>query len=279
MGVDFNRIGFGISSGNSRNGFGNIVSFPSVSFPAYGTEISRATNTPYTPAGVMVVVNGVSYYGQKADFVTFADGIGGTYTAWENITVQDASVSPFASFHYTPPYPSFTPVNVPELSNNFDSQYYEYTYYLHDGTGGYTTYNSNINYYSNGTFIGQASVQALAYYGSNSIWNGKYNLTDCRWDGGGSYYTQSAGTSGTFFSYGTFIANGSSYNNNTTYVYYFGNLDNGTWVNTDAWVHDGNGGTTTTMVNGGSYYSYGTYIGNDGMNNYAWDGNGGYYTY
>jgi len=82
MSVDLHRIGTGISSGSSRNGFGNIVSFPSVapSFPPYGTLISTGTEPvtlnftyaedPYTTG---------SFQWGSFPYYTRADGAGGTY--------------------------------------------------------------------------------------------------------------------------------------------------------------------------------------------------------
>ena len=81
MGVDLHRIGTGISSGTSRNGFGTIVSFPSApSFPAYGTILSTGSESvtssftyaesPYT--------TGSFTWGSFPSY-TRADGVGGSY--------------------------------------------------------------------------------------------------------------------------------------------------------------------------------------------------------
>jgi hypothetical protein len=82
MSVDLHRIGTGISSGSSRNGFGNIVSFPSVpaGFPPYGTLISTGTepvtlNFTYAEAPNTTG----SFIWGSFPYYTRADGAGGTY--------------------------------------------------------------------------------------------------------------------------------------------------------------------------------------------------------
>ena len=82
MGVDLHRIGIGISSGNSRNGFGNIVSFPSVpaGFPPYGTILSTGSE-PVTSSftyGESPYTTGSFTWGSFPAY-TRADGSGGSY--------------------------------------------------------------------------------------------------------------------------------------------------------------------------------------------------------
>lgn len=281
MGVDLHRIGTTISSGVSHSGFGSIVSYPSGSgFPAYGTEISRAYNTPYSAGTVMVVVNGVNYYSQFADFVTYADGAGGTFTAWENINYYGYTGTPFATLTYTSPYPQTSYYDFGGYVGGQYTQYYTQDFYLYDGSGSYTVEHPYLNYYSYGTFIAQSSTPETMYYNGTSgpVPTGRNELVDYKWDGSGGYFTAFAGYSGSYYPNGTVVEYGSSNMDNTNYIN--GNsYPNGTYTNTDAWIHNGSGSIVQGSVyNLGSYYAYGTYITSDGMYNYYWDGSGGYYT-
>lgn len=281
MGVDFHWIGTTISSGSSHNGFSKIVSFPSVAgFPAYGTEISRAYNTPYSAGSIMVTVNGVNYYSQFADFVTYADGAGGTFTAWENINTYGYNGVPFATYNYTSPYPQTSYYDFGGYIGGQYTQYYTQDFYFHDGSGSYTVEHPNLNYYSYGTFIAQSSTAETMMYNGTSgpVPTGRNELVDYKWDGSGGYFTAFAGYSGSYYPYGTVVEYGFTNMNNTQYIngsYY----DDGTYTNTDAWIHNGSGSIIQGSVSGlGSYYAYGTYITSDGMYNYYWNGSGGYYT-
>lgn len=281
MGVKFHRIGLAISSGVSHNGFGAIVSFPTGgSYPAYGTEISRAYNTPYSAGSVMVVVNGVNYYSQFADFVTYADGAGGTFTAWENINTYGYTGVPFATYNYTSPYPQTSYYDFGGYIGGQYTQYYTQDFYFHDGSGSYTVEHPNLNYYSYGTFIAQSSTAETMMYNGTSgpVPTGRNELVDYKWDGSGGYFTAFAGYSGSYYPNGTIIEYGSTTNYDTTTVGGLGSVNNGMYNIPNTWVYDGMGGSSSTTIYGGSYYSYGTFIGNDGSSDYYWNGSGGYYT-
>lgn len=89
MGVDLHFIGSGISSGGSHNGFGKIVSFPSVpaGFPAFGTFNSWLYNVTLPIGnGEYVTPIGTSYPIQSGDVQLKNDGAGGTYTDWSTKT-------------------------------------------------------------------------------------------------------------------------------------------------------------------------------------------------
>ena len=82
MGVDLHPISTGISSGSSRNGFGKIVSFPSVpSFPAYGTILSTGSEpvtSSFTYTAESPYTTGSFTWGSFPAY-TRADGVGGSY--------------------------------------------------------------------------------------------------------------------------------------------------------------------------------------------------------
>lgn len=86
MGVDFNRIGLGISSGTSRTGFGTIVSYPSgpaPENPPYGTYLGVGTEdlSMYWEYVGDTSNNGYFVYGYQ-DYTIYADGVGGTYIVY-----------------------------------------------------------------------------------------------------------------------------------------------------------------------------------------------------
>ena len=98
MGVDLHRIGLGISSGTSRTGFGTIVSFPSVAFPANGSYNSTLNDVEYPIAegGASVTVLSEAYPSQTCDVDVENDGAGGTYTDWT--TATDVQYRPSALY-------------------------------------------------------------------------------------------------------------------------------------------------------------------------------------
>lgn len=82
MGVDLHRIGTGISSGHSRNGFGSIVSFPSVPAgpPPYGTILSTGSEPMTSNFTYAESPNSTGSF-QWGSFPAYtrADGAGGSY--------------------------------------------------------------------------------------------------------------------------------------------------------------------------------------------------------
>ena len=225
MGVDLHRIGTGISSGSSRNGFGNIVSFPSVpSFPANGSYNSTLNNVEYPIAegGASVTVLSVAYPSQTCDVDVENDGAGGTYTDWT--TATDVQYKGYGSSLYTDPTPQPLGIEVPSGSSTYITGGTYLNNYYHDGAGSFVNENTNSSYYSAGTNTNLTGLNAPATVEVPS--------------GSGNYYDD-----GTYTGY--------------------------TW--------NGSGGYNYP-VNGGSLYSNGTFIYNDGTSDYYWDGTGGYYT-
>lgn len=227
MSVDLNPIGFGISSGISRNGFGSIVSFPSVSFPAYGTVISGPTDTSRNEFDF----GGFAFF-MPYSTIVYADGIGGTYST------ETWGLQYFPAGWRTGSGSTDYNVNVQQLGGYFKAGE-DFFYYIEDGTG--------INYIG-----GIAGVLSRYAYGTSIGSANDYNYF---WDGNGSYYNTYTPS---YPSYGTFI-DGSSGN-----VYFTtpscGDYVVGTYSYNN--YHDGNGGTY--MVGGESYLAYGTVLGTCG---------------
>ena len=225
MGVDLHRIGTGISSGSSRNGFGTIVSFPSVpSFPANGSYNSTLNDVEYPIAegGASVNLFSVAYPSQTCDVDVENDGAGGTYTDWT--TATDVQYKNYGLLIWTDPTLQPLNIEVPSGSgNNYQGGTYQNSY-NHNGYGSGYLEIINSSYYNNGT---NTNLTGLNSAGQVEVPSGS-----------GNYYDD-----GTYTGY--------------------------TW--------NGSGGYNYP-VNGGSLYSNGTFIYNDGTSDYYWDGTGGYYT-
>jgi hypothetical protein len=264
MGVDLHRIGTTISRGTSNNGFGTIVSFPSVapSFPEYGEllETLTAQEYPISEGGSYLTINAVNYPIQVADVDRLADGVGGSFLDWTNIsnvayksngnTITTASGSHFVTIN----------------GINYSVGSYTTTYY-HDGSGGYYELTDN-SYSTYGTYLaGQNGVTSYINIAGTDYANGSYDINYYS-DGAGSYYSSNENAS--YTSNGIFIV---GFNNQTEVPSgsnsYF---DNGT---TTEYYHDGSGGYYSSS--GGSYYSSGTFITNYSGTDYYWDGSGGFY--
>lgn len=250
-----------ISAG--RSGGASIFSLPGgASFPEYGEFIETLTAQEYPIAqgGGELTINGNTYPNQVADVNRLADGVGGSFLDWTNVsnvayksngnTITTASGSHSVTINGT----------------NYAVGSYTTTYY-HNGSGGY--YESSDNSYSPyGTYLtSQTGITSYINIAGTDYINGSYDTVYYS-DGAGSYYSSNENAS--YTSYGTFIV---GFNNQTEVPSgsssYF---DNGT---TNDFYHDGSGGSYTST--GGSYYTYGDYITYDGSYNYYWDGNGGYY--
>jgi hypothetical protein len=160
MGVDFNRIGFGISSGTSRTGFGTIVSFPSGGggCPAAGTLISTQDDIEYA-------INIGGYYttyqheetlnpsnfipNQTRDVYVRADGDCGTY-------LDETEVIDGSTWYHDVKYKAYGVFAASEVYTNYitisgncssSSQFTNGTRlvgYYHDGIG--TLYSNPISY-------------------------------------------------------------------------------------------------------------------------------------
>ena len=182
MGVDLHRIGLGISSGSSRNGFGNIVSFPSVvSFPANGTFNSWLYDVTYPIAngGASVTPVSIAYPSQFCDVQVENDGAGGTYTDWTTATdIQYIAASTqFESFS------SDITVSISTNCNGTQTPVCGTSTlaYYHDGSGGY----------SSGGGSSYSSYGSSLYYESCDDGYGNTINTYYNSDGNGGYYTSS----------------------------------------------------------------------------------------
>ena len=271
MGVDLHRIGTGISSGTSRNGFGTIVSFPSApSFPANGSYNSTLNNVVYPIAegGESVTVDAIAYPSQFCDVTVKNDGSGGTYTDWSTAT----NIEYFTSGTITTITSTQTPVEMPAPHEGtyFDSEV-KVEVFTHDGTGSSTVSGDWAYYADNTLIVGSPSTNQqtdVPTDSGNLHNNGKYDTY--AWDGAGGIESI---TLGSFFAEFLLIYTA----NNQTEVpsgssNYF---DNGT---TTIYKWNGYGGYTST--GGGAYYDEDVYITDDGTTAYYWsgDGTGGYYS-
>lgn len=204
MAINLHWIGTAISSGVSHNGFGAIVSFPTEGggFPAYGTYNSTLTGVDYL-AGVTLVVNSVTYYGQTADYIVKNDGAGGTYTDYATASNIAYSTSTFVTTNneaHDGGFVNLNPVQLNVATANFAG--YEYTW---DGAGGYIRLDANLNtvfstigvneyvYNSTGTYL-------VNIFGSDYP-NGKYTYyvatsvgSFASYDGNGSFYSNGTPT-------------------------------------------------------------------------------------
>ena len=223
MSVDLHRISTGISSGSSRNGFGNIVSFPSVSFPANGSYNSTLNDVEYPIAegGASVTVASVAYPSQTCDVDVENDGAGGTYTDWT--TATDVQYKPYGLWIYTDGTLEPLEVEVPSGSgNNYQGGTYQNSYY-HDGAG--SSYNAvtNNSPYTYGTEVSTSLRDGFVYFTTaiyGSDWqNGTYTADSYYWDGAVGYYIGTTPTLGSFHAYGTYITN----DGNGNYYYWDGN--------------------------------------------------------
>jgi len=222
MGVDLHRIGLGISSGFGRNGFGNIVSFPSVSFPAYGSFNSNLNDVDYL-AGTSYTIQSVAYFEQTADYIVKNDGVGGTYTDYATASDITYRTGSFLTTNNQTHDGNF--VTLPYGLGSFGTQQFAGYDYTWNGSpyGGYTqydagaiqTYSSQIgaNDYTNTSMA--ANGYLVNIYGSD-LANGKYTY----------YYVNGAGTylgsdyNGSFHSYGTSTG---QYDGASNPVYWDGN--------------------------------------------------------
>lgn len=152
MGVDLHRIGTGISSGTSRNGFNSIVSFPSVtvSFPAAGTFNSWLYDVTYpiVNGGGSVTPQSTAYPSQFCDVQVKNDGAGGTYTDWT--TATDVQYFAYGVGIYTDTGDAYVSIGT---SCNGTQNILGGSYsndYIHDGYGSYAS-TGGYSWYSNGT--------------------------------------------------------------------------------------------------------------------------------
>lgn len=202
MGVDFNRISFGISSGTSRTGFGSIVSFPSEppSFPPAGTVLETLIGQPYpiSEGGATVYAGSAitPYPSQFASVYRKANGTGGNYLDWAN--AFDIGYYSYGTNITTENLPIY--VNV--RGNSYPSGTFDQSW-LHDGGGGYYTETANVSYTSYGTSIAVFNNVTEVPSG-NMTYRDNGTTTEYYHDGYGGSYSLDFGS---YYSYGTFIDN------------------------------------------------------------------------
>jgi len=185
MGVDLNRIGFGISSGTSRNGFGTIVSFPSVvvSYPEAGTFNSWLYDVAYPIAegGASVSPNGTTFYpSQFCDVQVKNNGSGGTYTDWA--TATDVQYYAWGVEIYSETFDAYISITTGCNGTQNIVGGTSTTAYNHDGTGAYGMIGGN-NWYSYGTPLYSETCTYDDGTGSTSEYTVNYAA-----DGFGGYY-------------------------------------------------------------------------------------------
>ena len=218
MGVDFNRIGFGISSGTSRNGFDTIVSFPSVPAgnPAEGTILSTlyATTYPVSEGGQTVYIPELinTYENQNCDVNVVADGSGGSYTDWANVTNVVYKTNFIENYNFSGSNSISTPVG------NFTIASWDSLDIYHDGMGGYSTTPVNPVNASAGDYIGNdpsnGNGELEVPSGNNTFFAyGSFSGTNYYYDGMGGYYTSPIWV--------TFVSDGDFIWNDGTYDYYW----------------------------------------------------------
>jgi hypothetical protein len=160
-----------------------------------------------------------------------------------------------------------------------------------DGSGGsyqdYTTV-TDIKYKTNGTWIDETSglnlnVDPVYINISGTDYpNGNGTIYVSKHDGSGGYFNE--WNARNYVPYGVPFVIIQYYQSYTP----FGNQDdgraqghwsdfNGSYFTSDGGIiYDSATGTNVYRSNGG-YWPYGTYIGNDGMSDFYWNGSGGYY--
>jgi hypothetical protein len=207
MGVDLNPIGFGISSGWSRTGFGTIVSYPSgASYPAYGTYNSTLYGTPYE-TGSTITVSAISYtdYNQICDVTVKNDGAGGTYTDWA--TATNVAYKNSVQYMGTSTDESHTASPVTIWGNNYNTASATGYAYYHNGSGGYRREDAGLNtidpslLYNDYINSSSTANYYLLYLFGSGYQKGKY--TTFYANGVGTY--GSSDDQGSYQNYGTYI--------------------------------------------------------------------------
>ena len=275
MSVDLHRISTGISSGNSRNGFGKIVSFPVAGgFPAAGTYAGTLYGVEYPiaegGASVNNPVTSENVATQTCDVNQKHNGSGGVYTDWT--TVTNIQYYAFGVLFYTDTTVTLTqtPVEVQSGSGYYYNSEWSYQYYRHDGYGG-VEQDEVWQYWANETFIKNGDLgyeTTVPSGGENDFLNGKYDTY--LWNGVGGYTTLT--DQGSYFSAGTQITIIAIYTevpHSSGVVYLNGKSDRYNWDGSGGYVYAG-------LV--GSYFANGTFITSDDNGSYYFDGTGNYYT-
>ena len=292
MGVDLNRIGFGISSGTSRTGFGTIVSYPSgdgggSEFPPEGfSSLYEGVIYPAAQGGQETEVTelGTFYPYQICDVERWHDGTGGFYTNWDTVSNIQFSNAVF----YTAEIETQSPVEMPApYDGNFYDSEYRQLVYTWDGTGAYTIAGDTWGYFEDGTIVtdlhDEADQVEVPEGSENYYPDGRYDTWE--WDGSGNI--QALNDQGTYIANGTLITDvnqtvevptgSESYYENGKYTRYNWNGSGGYTTLTNQGIFYGNntfitsGGESAEVPSGSESY-YGT--GREEV--YRWNGSGGF---
>ena len=271
---------------------GFIITSPSdytpPSPPPYGTVLSTSYSVDYE-------VGGTAYSSYLATFVftqtcnvdIMADGAGGSFIAWYSATL--ISYKPNGTHIADGPNIWFNSIEVPTGSGlYYNTKMSDDSEEVHDGMGG--TVINPIGWDTMGSaghliYTYDDPLMSEIPTGSSNYWaNGKVDVY--------KYVTNQFGTYdgpvydsqyGDYHPVGTEVSDTLRFpNGNIQTEVPSGSMmywDNGTYY-IASYVWNGSGGNYIdgAFVTGGSYYSYGDFIYNDGMNDYYWDGYGGYYT-
>ena len=231
MSVDLHRIGTGISSGSSRNGFGNIVSFPSASgFPEAGTFNSWLYDVTYP------IANGGADLidpnndedptpSQFCDVQVENDGSGGTYTDWTTAT-------DIQYFAYGTVIRTFSPnTNYIMISGTNYANGTSVEYNIHNGSGGITQ-TTVYDYLANGIEITQINQPATldistVYNGTQTVQAGTVLIT--YYSNGVGGYEPSTGNTYDWYANGTQIYTESNTMDGVTSYYNYFSDDNGSY--------------------------------------------------
>lgn len=244
-----------------------------------GTYIdwSSATNVQYKTYGTVFYVESVGinievpsgsgnyYAGGTQDLEYFHEGNGYYDTQTVNQSYysngSDTNIENVNGGDHTSEIPSGSGNHYP--NGLFDG-------YTWDGSGGYNYPVTKGTYYTAGTDTGLTGLntdyQTEVPSGSGTYYTNGL-VEGYTWDGSGGYnypVTKSNYHTGYIYTinFSTEVPSGSG-----------NNFNNGTG---EDYTWDGMGGYTSSPS--GSYYSYGTFITNDGSFDYYWDGSGGYYS-
>jgi hypothetical protein len=251
------------------------------SFPPAGTyyDTQYGVEYPIAEGGAYLIspVDSSQVPNQVCDVDREHDGSGGIVYDWATATnVQYKSAG---TTFYNAGGGSNT-VYVTELGASYTSYTWNNLYYQHDGFGGYqspddgsytsggTIYGTYGDYTDNGGInFGSTPISYTDSGGFFQNWYYVFFLKDAVADGSGSYTINTSSSTGVYPSGYVFYSHSNYTNINGT------DYENGTGVE---YAFDGTNGYNSNSV--GSYYSYGTFIFNDGTTDYYWDGSGGYYT-
>lgn len=281
-------------SGSSRGASGSVFAPPSGGgggFPAYGTVLYTEYGYEYAlGTDIYSALLAALVKNQICDVDVVADGVGGSFVDWVSAgNIQYKPYGTFVAYDAAPwadgslevPTGSYVFVHTGEWSGGRNE--------IHDGLGNLIYEGvGTFNLYPYGTFTGQNNYvdnmvevpsASFNYFSDGTGYTYPYLL-----DGVGGYYQSVSGTP-----YGSYISSGVEVDSALRYdsgsnesvevpsgsMMYFGTGRN--WEASYYW--DGTGGyySNTTGNTVGSFYSYGTFIYNDGTYDYYWDGSGGYY--